>query len=111
MAKTFAIADLHGRDDLLRGALAAIHEYGDRQPGTIVTMGDYIDRGPESRQIIERLMAGLDGGWKLVCLRGNHEDIMLASLRAPGLINQWWVPNGGGQTLASYGVSEGTQHL
>lgn len=108
MSKTYAIADLHGRFDLLCDALASIASYAGEEHGTVVLMGDYIDRGPQSRQIIDRLMGGLSDGWKLVCLKGNHEDIMLTCLRAPGLINQWWIPNGGGQTLLSYGAREGT---
>ena len=52
---TYAIADLHGRYDLLDLAIAKIEELGG---GTVVFMGDYIDRGPQSRQIIERLIGG-----------------------------------------------------
>ena len=76
MSKTYAIADLHGRLDLLEMALARITERA-KLPATLVTLGDYIDRGPDSRQIIERLMGGLGrNGWRLICLKGNHEDIM-----------------------------------
>jgi serine/threonine protein phosphatase 1 len=108
MSFTYAIGDLHGRYDLLHKALDDIvfHAGGDN-PGTIVTLGDYVDRGPQSRQIIERLMAGLrqDGhwrGWKLICLKGNHEDIMWQCCRVPSLIG-WWLDNGGDATLLSYG--------
>jgi hypothetical protein len=58
MSKTYAIADLHGRLDLLEMALARITEHVE-PPATVVTLGDYVDRGPDSRKIIERLMAGL----------------------------------------------------
>ena len=76
MSKTYAIADLHGRLDLLEMALARIADHADL-PGTIVTLGDYVDRGPDSRQVIERLMGGLGReGSRLICLKGNHEDIM-----------------------------------
>lgn len=101
MTQTYAIADLHGRFDLLEEAIRIVMEHAD-QPGTLVTLGDYIDRGPESRQIIERLMAGLSGGWRLVCLKGNHEDMMVETLSAP-LHPSWWIGNGGGATLLSYG--------
>lgn len=113
---TYAIADLHGRHDLLMGALHAIRDRdfdAGKPGGTIVTLGDYIDRGPKSAQIVETLMAGLDPifghdhGFKLVCLRGNHEDIMLASHDTKGLTTRWWTPNGGGATLLSYGAREG----
>jgi len=54
MSKTYAIADLHGRFDLLEMALACIAERAE-PPATLVTLGDYVDRGPDSRKIIERL--------------------------------------------------------
>lgn len=103
MSKTFAIADLHGRYDLL---VAAVNEIMRRYDGgTIVTLGDYVDRGPQSRQIIEHLMTLREHareGWKVICLKGNHEDMMVETLRKP-LHPDWWVGNGGGATLISYG--------
>jgi serine/threonine protein phosphatase 1 len=65
MGKTYAIADLHGRFDLLEMALACLAECAE-SPATLVTLGDYVDRGPDSCKIIERLMAGLGhDGWRL----------------------------------------------
>jgi Calcineurin-like phosphoesterase len=58
MSKTYVIADLHGRFDLLEMALACIAEHVE-PPATLVTLGDYVDRGPDSRKVIERLMPGL----------------------------------------------------
>ena len=57
MPFTYAIADLHGRYDLLSEAVTRIveHSKSDR-PATVITLGDYVDRGPKSRQVIERLM-------------------------------------------------------
>jgi serine/threonine protein phosphatase 1 len=57
MSFTYAIADLHGRYDFLSEAVTKIveHSKSDR-PATIITLGDYVDRGPRSRQVIERLM-------------------------------------------------------
>ena len=64
-----------GRFDLLEMALACLAERAE-SPATLVTLGDYVDRGPDSREIIERLMAGLGrDGWRLY-LKGNHKDIM-----------------------------------
>ncbi len=81
MSKTYAIADLHGRFDLLEMAFACMVERAE-PPATLVTLGDYVDRGPDSRKIIERLIAGLeDDGCRLICLKGNHEDIMWQTCR------------------------------
>ncbi len=100
MSITYAFADLHGRFDLLIYALDAICRHA-KAPSTVVALGDYVDRGPQSKQIINRLMGGLDGH-TLVCLKGNHEEIMRLSCRV--LENQnWWLQNGGGSTLVSYG--------
>ncbi len=112
---TYAIADLHGRHDLLMEALSAIRDrdFDEGKPGgVIVFTGDYVDRGLESRQIVETLMAGPDvffgedSGIRYVCLRGNHEEIMIAG--CSGALN-WWLPNGGGSTLMSYGQRRGDQ--
>lgn len=105
MSKTFNIADLHGRHDLLVEAIRRIEE-ASPSGGTVVFTGDYVDRGPASRQVVETLMAGPadPGRWKWVCLRGNHEEIMLSGCMG---VLQWWMPNGGGATLVSYGAVQG----
>lgn len=105
MTKTYIIADLHGRHDLLVKAIERIED-GNHSGGTIVFTGDYIDRGPTSRQVVETLMAGPQiPGWKWICLQGNHEEIMMAGCL--GLLH-WWLPNGGGATLVSYGAKPGS---
>src|SRR5436190_9079023 len=103
MIGTYAIDDLHGRFDLLEMALAKIADHAE-VPGTVITLGDYVDRGPE------QLIAGLDNeGWRLICLKGNHEDIMWQTCR--GIVPEcdWWLTNGGGATLISYGQNEGDE--
>jgi len=102
MSLTYAIPDLHGRLDLLDAAIAKIIGHSAGNSATVVTLGDYVDRGPSSRQVIERLMGWDSERLKLVSLKGNHEAMMwdvcnnLAEL-------SWWIGNGGDQTLASYG--------
>lgn len=105
----YAIADLHGRFDLLEKALKAIAKDVETCPTPgghkIITLGDYIDRGKQSKEIIDKLIDQQDGcqmGSNLICLKGNHEDIMVQTLLQPLDIN-WWVGNGGGKTLESYG--------
>lgn len=103
-AFTYAIADLHGRYDLLQKAYDAISGHSAGKPITILHLGDYVDRGPQSREVIEWLMddAALPPWVRRVCLQGNHEAMMLETIRAP-LHPEWWIGNGGGQTLISYG--------
>lgn len=101
MSKTYAVPDLHGRADLLELALEEIES--SPSGGTVVFLGDYVDRGPQSRQIIERLMAGpKEACWKWICLKGNHEQMMAdAIFGRPSRAS--WIQNGGGYTLVSYG--------
>lgn len=98
MGKTFAIPDLHGRFDLLEKALTRIEsEYAG---GRIVFLGDYIDRGPQSREILERLMCGpTTPGWEWICLKGNHEAMMVDCLDGPDV--SWWLEEGAA-TIASF---------
>src|SRR5258705_6982956 len=97
--KYYAIGDLHGRYDLLQLALIKIHEHAGKTEHKIITLGDYIDRGPESRQVIEHLMLC---GEQIVALQGNHEAMAVESIHRQ-LDPSWWMGNGGDQTLRSYG--------
>lgn len=102
MSHTYAIGDIHGRLDLLDAALARLSTM---RPGRVVFLGDYIDRGPDSRGVVERLMAGPSPGWEWICLQGNHERSMVEAMstRRQHLVQEWLQLNGGGQTLLSYG--------
>ncbi len=74
--RTFAIGDIHGEIQHLAGLLSLFPDLGERD--TLVFLGDYLDRGPHSRELIEYLIAlpSLTRA-KVVCLRGNHEDAWL----------------------------------
>ena len=105
-SRTYAIPDLHGRFDLLRLALERIAADAAGAPYTVVTLGDYVDRGPESRLVIEGLMGHDDAAFRLVCLRGNHEGMMFAAIVGE-MRPAWWLSNGGAETLLSYGHPTG----
>lgn len=110
--RVYAIGDIHGRADLLERmeALIASDAAGAPDRRVIVFLGDYIDRGLESAQVIDRLidrlidpLAGSGAGFEHVFLCGNHEDAMLGFLddAAKGPL---WLANGGDAALYSYGV-------
>lgn len=106
--KTYAIADLHGRFDLLCKAISLVEQDACEEGGTLIVLGDFVDRGPQSRSIIDLLMRGPDlPNWRWIVLQGNHEDIMLQAIEQPARCLQWWVQNGGGETLRSYGYQQG----
>jgi serine/threonine protein phosphatase 1 len=113
MSRTYVIADLHGRFDLLCRTLDLIHADAGDLGGTLIVLGDFVDRGPQSRNIIDLLMTGPSRpNWEWIALQGNHEAMMLEALSAPNAnLMRWWVGNGGGQTLQSYGYASGDDLL
>jgi serine/threonine protein phosphatase 1 len=102
MPKTYVIPDLHGRDDLLGQGLARIAAHARHHAATVVAIGDYVDKGPHSKQVIDRLLAGLTQDWSLVALKGNHDALMAEALRDTAKMDQW-MAKGGRAALASYG--------
>lgn len=99
--RTIAIGDIHGH----ASALAAIIDAVDPQPvDTVVLLGDYIDRGPDSRGVLQ-LVLGLTERCQLVPLLGNHEEMLLHA-RTSGSALSVWLAHGGDATLRSYGSSE-----
>jgi serine/threonine protein phosphatase 1 len=102
MSLTYVIPDIHGRDDLLSDGLADISAHSRGDAGVIVMLGDYVDKGPGSRQVIDRLLPGVAGGWNLVALKGNHDAMMVEALRDPSKMAAW-MEKGGDAALAAYG--------
>jgi serine/threonine protein phosphatase 1 len=102
MSLTYVLPDIHGRYDLLNEGLAEIGAHSPSAAGTIVTIGDYVDKGPQSREVIERLLSGVAEGWRLVALKGNHDAMMVEALRDP-LKMAAWIGKGGDAALAYYG--------
>ena len=102
MSLTYVIPDIHGRYDLLSDALTDITGRSGGEAGVIVAIGDYVDKGPESKQVIDRLLSGVADGWSFVALKGNHDAMMVEALRDPAKMASW-MEKGGDAALASYG--------
>ena len=102
--RVLAVGDIHGclhpLNDLLDWVRPAA---GD----VLITLGDYVDRGPDSRGVLDRLIALKKSGMKLVCLRGNHEVMMLDARTGGTDDKKMWLSVGGIQTLGSYGAAPG----
>ncbi|MEP4037967.1 metallophosphoesterase family protein [Pseudophaeobacter sp.] len=92
----YAIGDIHGRADLLIRALEQLPP-----TGSIICVGDYIDRGENSAEVLRLLHNRHD----IQCLKGNHEEMLLKFLDDPANQGPRWLRYGGLQTLASFGVS------
>lgn len=100
----FAIGDVHGCLRPLGNLLLEIDKR-DSAP-KIVCLGDMIDRGEHSAGVLQLLFAmSREMGDRFVCLRGNHEEMMLRYLEDPERQESRWLGHGGLQTLASFGVS------
>lgn len=104
---TYAIGDIHGYDGHFERLLDRIRidaELAGEKP-CIVLLGDYIDRGPASRQVLERILRLEAAEWcDLIALKGNHEDALLRFVKEPEF-GETWRDWGGAATLASYGVA------
>jgi serine/threonine protein phosphatase 1 len=103
--RLYAVGDVHGRLDLLDemlGAIAADAE-GDCRRNAIVFLGDYVDRGPDSKGVVDRLVALDWPGWEIVFLRGNHDQAVVDFL-ADAEFYRAWRGVGAPETLLSYGV-------
>ena len=102
----YAVGDIHGRDDLLGRMIDVIRQDAQGKAVRIVCVGDVIDRGDASAAVLHRLLAiTQDPKSDLVCLRGNHEDMMRHFLRDPERHGARWLRHGGLQTLASFGIA------
>jgi serine/threonine protein phosphatase 1 len=108
-ARAYAIGDVHGRLDLLEAMIDTIeHDRRQSAPARdyLILLGDLIDRGPDSRGVIERLM-DLRSDVRPVFLMGNHEEMMLRVLGdEPEAVHQW-LTYGGYEFAQSYGVEVG----
>lgn len=103
-SRVYAIGDVHGRADLLRETVTKIDKHRADHPianALEIFLGDYIDRGPSSFDVIELLSTRVGGG--TICLKGNHEAFLLRFLKDPSIINEWQ-RCGGLETLVSYGL-------
>ncbi len=110
--RLYAIGDIHGRLDLLKSLLSLIERDQKGRadlPVTLIFLGDYVDRGPESKGVVDRLIQG-SSPYEPVFLKGNHEALLLSFLNDPGA-GSHWLYNGGDRALLSYGLGLETVHL
>jgi len=97
--RTLAIGDIHGCHTALDTLLDQLKIHAD---DTVVLLGDVVDRGPGTRQVIERLLE-LQSQCRLVFVRGNHEEMLLDGIEGEGRYWNIWLMNGGWEALQSYG--------
>lgn len=111
--RVYAIGDIHGRDDLFEELLGLI-ERDDAAAApadtSLILLGDLVDRGPSSKQVIDRAI-GLSRRWPDVrLLAGNHEEVFLKALAGDPQLVRYFVQIGGEPTINSYGLAGDTYH-
>ncbi|MFD2444880.1 metallophosphoesterase family protein [Bacillus sp. CGMCC 1.16607] len=104
MKRTLLISDIHGELVKFEQLLEMVNYNPDQDQ--LILLGDYVDRGPHSKEVIEKVMSLNEAGARV--LKGNHEDMMIKALTTDEehAWNRWVKINGGDKTLLSYGFSE-----
>ena len=105
--RIYAIGDVHGRIDLFAQLLGMVRADGAARgamPTRIILLGDVVDRGPSSCDLVAQLIALTTRSERILVLKGNHEDAMIGSLDGDLAILDIWLGIGGDATLASWGV-------
>mgnify|MGYP001237917736 CR=1 FL=1 len=106
MPLTYAIGDIHGSLDKLKSLIEACRQHAEGREMTLVFLGDYIDRGPDSAGVVRVMMSlQLEMPERVIALKGNHEAWALSLLDGT-MPASAWLRNGGGRTLLSYGVKD-----
>ena len=104
--RTYAMSDIHGCRDKLERLVARCHADAKDERTRFMFLGDYIDRGPDSRGVLDYLIdlqSRRPGD--VTCLTGNHEDLALNAIDDRSQIDLWVVNNGGDKALRSFGVT------
>lgn len=96
--RVFAISDIHGNNELFRKSLKKI---GLKKSDKLFILGDLIDRGKESKEVLDTIILLHSHGFDVQCILGNHEQMLLDSILDKNIFNQW-VLNGGDKTLLSF---------
>ena len=107
--RIYAIGDVHGRLDLLEQLVGLIRQDNASRPPAlvrIICVGDIIDRGPESAEIVRRCMQFCKRTDRFVVLKGNHEAMLVDALHGDFLALSLWLRSGGNVALTSWGVAD-----
>lgn len=102
LMRTFIISDVHGNNSLFRKSLKTV---GLKKADKLIILGDLIDRGKDSKGVLDTILLMLENGFEIEILLGNHEEMFLDSFKNPNNLNKWML-NGGDKTLQSFLTSK-----
>jgi serine/threonine protein phosphatase 1 len=102
MGRIFAIGDIHGCSKTFQNLL--LDKIKIQKADKIYCLGDYIDRGGDSKGVVDFILKLRKQGYRIHTLRGNHEQLMLDSIKSKNSFNHW-IKNGGDSTLKSFRIS------
>jgi serine/threonine protein phosphatase 1 len=103
MSRLFAIGDIHGCFKPFYELVVKIIDL--KKDDRLILLGDYIDRGPQSKEVVDFIIDLMEKGFKIIPLTGNHEAMLLESYADPGMLYQWYM-NSGETTLQSFGIQD-----
>ncbi len=106
MNRTFFIGDIHGCSKTFKKLVK--DNIGVKKDDIIYCLGDYVDRGPDSKGVVDFILELREGGYRVYTLRGNHEQMLLDSEEG-GFAFDLWMSNGGWQTLDSFDINSVTE--
>lgn len=100
--RTFLISDIHGNNTLFRKSLKTV---GLKKSDKLIILGDLIDRGKDSKGVLDTILLMQENGFEIEILLGNHEEMFLESFKNINNLNKWML-NGGDKTLQSFLTSQ-----
>ena len=99
----FAITDIHG---CRQSFLALLDQIAPTRSDVLCLLGDYVAKGPDSKGVLDEIMALQENGYRVHCLRGNHEEMLLRAVRGEAAGLEGWMSDDGRTTLRSFGVKK-----
>lgn len=96
--RVFVVSDIHGNDELFRRSLKKVRL---KKSDKLFILGDIIDRGKDSKAVLDTILLLIDSGFDVECIKGNHEQMFLDSFTDNNIFNKWML-NGGDRTLMSF---------
>lgn len=103
MPNTYVISDIHGCCRTFKFLLEEVIQFSKQD--TLYLLGDYIDRGPDSKGVLDHIIFLQENNYKVFPLRGNHEELMLNAYQKLASHEKTWLMNGGDTTLESFGIT------